>query len=241
MKTCSLCLDSTKLIKAHIVPESFYEPLRARGTPREFSTEPGAFPKKRPIGVYDKTILCAHCDNFMGRWDGYAAELLCKPLESFGSVEDLKAQQFFCLERVDYVKLKLFFVSLIWRAHLSTQPFFEQVNLGPFAGVARKMILDEDPGEPNTFGVSMVRYEDPLAEATMNLAEVIRFEGIKCYRLNIPNYAILVKVDRRPYPADRLGFLLTPDTPFFIGLFEYRGSRLFENALEFFRSRSLLQ
>jgi hypothetical protein len=209
--------------------------------PREFSTEPGVFPKKRPMGVYDKEILCARCDNFMGRWDGYAAELLCRPLESFGRLEHLETQQFFYLEGFDYAKLKLFFVSLIWRAHLTTQPFFEQVNLGPWAGVARKMIQDEDPGGLNTFGVSVVRYENPLAEATMSPAEVIRFGGINCYRVSLPNYAFLVKVDQRPYPTNRHGFVLAPDMPFFVGLFEYRESRLFENALDCFRSCSYLQ
>jgi hypothetical protein len=190
------------------------------------------------MGVYDKEILCACCDNFVGRWDGYAAELLCRPLASFGKVEELEAQQFFCLQGVEYARLKLFFVSLIWRAHLTTQPFFAQVDLGPWAKIARKMILNEDPREPNTFGVSIVRYEHPLAEATMSPPKAIRFGGINCYRVSVPNYAFLVKVDQRPYPTDRHGFLLVPDMPFFVGLFEYKESRLFDDALECFRRRS---
>lgn len=237
MKICRLCEVSTELIEAHIIPSSFYQPLHESGLPREYSSAPGVHPKRRPKGIYDNGILCADCDNSLGRWDGYAVRLLCQPLDSFGSVEQIKAQEYFALEDVDYRPLKLFFIALLWRSHVSSQSFFEQVDLGPWAAVARDMLLEDAPGPPETFGVSLVRYDHRLA-ASIHGPEVIRVDGINMYRLSLPNYAVTVTVDKRGPAKDLKNFLLSPEQPFFVAVLNYEKSTSFKEALEHFRQDS---
>ena len=52
----------------------------------------------------------------------------------------------------DYARLKLFFISVLWRAHLSQDQFFDAVDLGPWQSTARQMIWEGDPGLPAILG-----------------------------------------------------------------------------------------
>lgn len=50
------------------------------------------------------------------------------------------------LRNVDYPAFKLFHLSVLWRASLSSLDAFKHVQLGPHADAIRKMLLSEDPG-----------------------------------------------------------------------------------------------
>jgi hypothetical protein len=52
---CKLCGVDKKLVKAHIIPEAFFKPLRS-GKNAPLLIRPGDYVKRAPIGVYDKTI-----------------------------------------------------------------------------------------------------------------------------------------------------------------------------------------
>lgn len=75
---CQYCGEDKKLIKAHIIPESFFKPLRADNgdVPYLMTDLQGEFPKKSPIGVYDKTILCRDCEDQFAQWDEYGFKTL---------------------------------------------------------------------------------------------------------------------------------------------------------------------
>ena len=75
--TCCYCRQDKKLIKAHIIPEGFFRRLREEQNPPMMLTNTaGEYPKKMPIGVYDKNILCDECEKIFGVWDEYAQQLL---------------------------------------------------------------------------------------------------------------------------------------------------------------------
>lgn len=137
MAICKLCAQDRKLIKAHIVPRALYDPLLEEGSPLQlYSTEEGAFPKRSPQGIYDTNILCCACDNRIGVWDNVAQKLLLAPLSEHGDPQALMANMakgLFEVVNIDYHGLKLFFISLLWWAHVTTQPFFAKVRLGPTA------------------------------------------------------------------------------------------------------------
>jgi hypothetical protein len=69
---CKRCSEERKLVKAHIVPRSFYMDLRARD---EYLNVVPANPTERiaisRIGDYDQNILCHECDQFLGVFDDY--------------------------------------------------------------------------------------------------------------------------------------------------------------------------
>ncbi len=229
MGICKLCLKETVLIEAHVIPKSLYGPMREGSrTPRLYSTEDGSFPKKVPAGIYERGILCADCDRRIGDWDNYAQQILLAPLEGYGNPAVLRASEAFVIPGVDYSLLKLFFVSLLWRAHHTTHQFFQDIDLGSWATKARAMILAGDPGESDEFGVILVRYEHPLAAGTFYNPERIRSEDLDYYRFSLGSCVAMIKVDDRPIEGPKRAFLLRPGVDLLIALFEYEDSMIYE-------------
>lgn len=77
--SCRGCGKETKLIKAHIIAESFFRGLRdGQKVPKIHSTTEGVHPKKAPIGVYDMGILCNDCEQKFQTLDDYGYHVLIK-------------------------------------------------------------------------------------------------------------------------------------------------------------------
>ena len=51
-----------------------------------------------------------------------------------------------------YTPLKLFQMSLIWRASITSRPEAHKIELGPHAERIRKMLFEERPGEVHEYG-----------------------------------------------------------------------------------------
>ena len=80
-----------------------------------------------------------------------------------------------CL-RVEYNKFRLFQLSLLWRAGVSSRAEFNSVELGEHVDRLRDMIIDRDPGEPGEYGCVIVAPSIPRPDIIMP-PEVIRHRG----------------------------------------------------------------
>jgi hypothetical protein len=156
---CRLCLKEAKLSKSHIISEFLYTPMYDEKTNRFFviSSDPERPDRTRPTGIYER-LLCADCEQVLNRYEDYGA----KALKGGTKVEYAQVGNELRMRGVDYAKLKLFYLSLLWRMSVSTQPFFKEVALGPHEEVLRKMLLDGRPGDVDEYGVLCVA---PLFEA----------------------------------------------------------------------------
>ncbi|MHC5721755.1 MAG: hypothetical protein ACYTX0_59500, partial [Nostoc sp.] len=98
-----------------------------------------------------KNILCDECEKIFGVWDEYAQQLLTD--ESLHGEPILYDTQ--CIgwrvTEYDYIRLKLFFISLLWRASVSKQDFYQKVNLGSFEEKAKELIVQKNPGSSEEF------------------------------------------------------------------------------------------
>jgi len=232
MAICQLCRLEKKLIKAHIVPQSLYELMREEGAPITiYPTAEGDFPKRAPAGIYDSAILCAVCDGRIGRWDDAAQRLLLASLDIYGKPEEIFRRGLFEITDFDYASLKLFFVSLLWRAHLTRHEFFEKVSLGSWAEVARDMIFSERPGSSEEFSVILARYDHPLAVAMQN-PQRIRFYGLNFYRFRLGQFIALIKVDSREVMPDISGFCITQGQPIVVRVVDFIESEEFRLSAE---------
>lgn len=107
---CKLCGEDKNLIKAHIIPEGFFRPLRYGSiVPEIHSNTNGVFPKRSPSGIYDKNILCEKCDKYIGSWDGYAHQLLIQNFSEEFAVHKGNTKAAYKIDNFNYKKLKLFF------------------------------------------------------------------------------------------------------------------------------------
>jgi hypothetical protein len=226
MDTCKLCLQKKKLIKAHIIPKGFYKFLYPNKTihPEVDMTGllmvmPYGSTIVRPVGEYDTGILCADCDNQLGQYDEYAQKIILK------TEPKQIAPRCFMIDNVDYPKLKLFFISLLWRASISTRDYFHLIDVGPFEDILRKMILEKNPGDIHAFSIFFTKFYTnniKLVEATRkNMMTPIPHkiaDGINAYLFYFPEgYRIIIKVDDRPLvDFSLIETVLSPNKPLII-------------------------
>lgn len=157
---------------------------------KEVSTQDGVHPKKRPDGPYDENILCAKCDGIIGIYDGYAKNLLIDNLAQYRNPKN----PFYLIPKgdIDYLKLKKFFISLIWRASISNSSLFEQVSLGPYNATALACLKDESSLNDDIFAVLIwkdspeVKYRDVISFVRTSLAKKT------AYKLHFSGYQITV-------------------------------------------------
>jgi hypothetical protein len=202
---CRYCGQHRTLIRAHVIPESFFRKERSdAGTLLIVNGQD--YPKRSPIGVYDTRLLCADCEMKFGDLDDYAARVLLNDFDAmFEPVLDLGAPVAYVASGVDQDRLMRFFVSLLWRASASWLPFFARVDLGRYAAEARAAVEDRAAPVSSAFGVVLSRWPpaeeiglgghgvmDPFAE---------RWDGVNAYRMSLGQMVGYVKVDRRPFPA----------------------------------------
>ena len=211
--TCRYCGEFRPLIKAHIFPESFYRPILDSGeVPTLYSTREAEYPRKAPIGVYDTGILCASCDGAMGLYDDYAKRILFDtPMEPYPHGPARLIQEY------DYAKLKLFFLTLLWRAGISTHRMFEQVTLGPHEDRLLAMIKAGNPGSSEEYSVIVMSFDDPCArELGLQVFRARKRGALNYYRFNAAGYTFFIKVDARATVGAFRQVMLAPGGPLFI-------------------------
>lgn len=143
MGKCRLCLQEKKLIKAHIIPEFLHQGMKDDNnifynvTYNLDTLKDNA--QKIQTGEFDKDILCADCDNrILGSdYEKYAQVTMygknIKPeiapvCKNYKNPDD--GAEYSICTNIDYGKMKLFLLSMLWRASVSKRKAFQEVNLG---------------------------------------------------------------------------------------------------------------
>ena len=197
---CKFCNQNKKLIKAHIIPESFFRELAGKKGPSLLVEDtPGTFPKRLPIGPYDKKLVCYDCEQQFGEWDDYAQDFLLKEI-GFKELKKNGDVIGYVVDQFDYVKLKLFFIYLLWRASASQLNFFQNVKLGHYEIIARDLILSKDPGDEENFSVTISKYSDPMGKLIIEPVPARWFQ-VNYYRFYLTGYMVAIKVDKRNAPS----------------------------------------
>jgi hypothetical protein len=217
--TCKLREHEAPLIRAHILPASFYRDTNppGAGPAHIIGTDPDEYTQRSPTGIYDTDIVCEACERLFTPYDDYAAELLIDRRDSAFQQYLLADKSFFRADDFDYAKLKLFIISVLWRASVSTRPFFHRISLGPFEQKAREMILRRDPGDSATFSTILMRW---TVQPGMHLpAKLIanpyqlRHNGHHRARVYLGSFVADTSVERRPLPSPLFENTMSPERP----------------------------
>ena len=222
---CHLCLEDKKLIKAHIIPESFFLPLKSgKRVPELHTNTNGVYPRRAPVGIYDTSILCSNCDNTIGDWDNYAQQLLLKEFNEDLAIYDSSKKVAYKIDNFDYEKLKLFFISVLWRASISNHYFFKRVKLGPYESIARKMILKKESGSSEDFSVVIAKFSEPDITSILD-PHKDKYDGVNFYRFYMTGFVIYIKVDKRKTPKFLDKFYIRKCEPIWILLRDLHKSK----------------
>lgn len=215
---CKLCLkENVKLVDSHIVPKSFYLKECKEIKYKQLSEK--SFSKKSSQGVYDQ-FLCSECEALFGQWDDYAYTLFANTKPT-NIVENPKTSDALVYEYsdVDYQKIKLFFLSLLWRAHASSKGFFERFNL-PYnhADELAEIIKSKVAPEPESWSVFVGKSEQIISFILYEPAylEIDKALFVKIY---FPGYVVFIKINSAPIPASLFLHLLYPG--FSLNVFRY--------------------
>lgn len=209
VKACRLCLAEEKLCHSHIIPDVLYKPCYDN--------------KHRIIVVEDvdkgrvtrhqqtarEYLLCQRCESHINVYEKYARRFFFDPLPPLlpgsGAVRIHQA--------IDYRLMKLFFLSILWRASVSKLPEFLNVNLGPHEELIREKILNNDPGRDSEYGTWITilnlrgkQLKDFSCEVTYS-----RFKEQRCYRFVLCGFWICMLVSKTPAPESIRVRLLSPN------------------------------
>lgn len=170
---CKLCGSYEKLCESHIIPEFFFKRIYEKDSPHRLlvmSTKP----EENPIWFQQKAhreyLLCLKCESQFSVYEKYAEKALYSG-GKLGITEEIY-KELNVYKGIDYKKMKLFFMSILWRMSIAQNKFFKEVNLGPFEEKLKYMLLNEEPGEPKEFGCLLlfmfVKENEPIPDAILS-------------------------------------------------------------------------
>ncbi len=146
----------------------------------QISTVPEESTTFRQKGVREY-LLCEKCEEQFSIYERYVSQKFYHQ-ESITVKQDDKA---FIAENVDYSLMKLFQLSLLWRASVSQLEIFGDVKLGPHEEYLRNMLTNENPGEDYEYGClqfAIFMEKNKLADGLILAPAFFRVDGFRHYR-----------------------------------------------------------
>ncbi len=177
---CALCHQEVELRRSHILPEFLYESLYDdKHRLQVLSISPDKSSWREQKGLRER-LLCDACEQRFSIWERYASLVLKGGVElnyrSEGNIVHIAG--------LDYAKFKLFQLSVLWRAGVSTLPFFENVQLGKHAETLRLHLLAGAPGSSERYGCFMfgLKYQAQAFTGVIMEPGKVRLNGHAAYR-----------------------------------------------------------
>jgi hypothetical protein len=200
---------------------------------------------KSQIGIYDKTILCEICERKIEKYDDYACRILLQNFEEQNYISDPSNRKVsYKLSIIDYKKLKLFFISVLWRALASNRKEFSNIKDCDLENRLKTMIENDYPGNESDFPVITTRFDDWLGKKFGHLdPHYESIEGIKFCRFYLgAGYKIFIKVDEKPLPKSEMWqfFILKPNHPLYIIIYNFLNSKEMPLLQEIIKGRNYL-
>ncbi|BCS98646.1 hypothetical protein DSLASN_42780 [Desulfoluna limicola] len=211
--TCKGCGKTDKLIKAHIIPESFFRGLRGEKKPiKIISNTPGIYPKRTPVGVYDENILCRECEDKFQEIDNYGHKILIANELQHEKLYQNRKLVGYKIHNVNQKLLKLFFISILWRASISTHYFYSKVDLGKLENQAKELIWNMHTGGDDDFSFVLSRFDDDLAGRSILDPHKERWFGVNYYRFYLYGFTLYIKSDSQRTPKKWQQFMPIDDS-----------------------------
>lgn len=213
---CKLCLEYKFFAKSHIIQKALYKDpfnktskigfLYSEETKKKITYKNGIF------GCF----LCLECENKFNLWDDKGFKLLFEEHHRIIEVPDPKlTDKSIILSEVSKGEkynnkelLKMFLISILWRASVSGREEFSLVKLGDkFEQKARLAIINKESTYFPEFDACISKFEDGLAGFMLPIKQKYDY-GINGYTLDLPYFSCLIKIDKRPFPAELRGLSL---------------------------------
>ncbi len=221
VEECRFCGQVKRLVKSHVVPQAIHKDVQPEDDVIKMYSNTRGWGKKSLTGAYGQ-FLCQDCENHVGQDDQYGIEFVRKykdgrtgaPLGSF-------RERF--IADVDYAKLKLWVMSMLWRADACGYEFFKRVNLGEkWRRSLTKSIRLREPGDVDYFAVTATLFDEK--DDKEDYGQIIMANphrenvcGVNWYRFYVyGGFTFFIKVDQRKLPDELARYALREGEPFTI-------------------------
>jgi hypothetical protein len=208
---CKLCGKPGALVKcSHVIPKWMY----AYGPMRLLTSHTSEFDQRSPTGVYGQ-FVCADCEDKFQKWDDYAAKVL-RGNSTLTTVEAPSGLiSVYDFGSYNYLELKLFFISVLWRTYACEHNFFDQVELGNYAETLATCLLRKDKNLIDSFDV-LVTYSHHWISFGVLEPRLVSLGDVSYWQLYMPHYQALIKVDEKPSPEHLNHVMLTEGKPLYM-------------------------
>jgi hypothetical protein len=147
---CRLCLKDKLLCNSHIIPEFFFRPTYDE----KHRTQEINLKVPNDINLlqkgYREKLLCDDCEQFINaNYELYFNNIWYEK----GYKPKKISRKKITLPGIDYSKFKLFLLSILWRASISTHKAFSLVNIGVHEEILRERLLNNDAGSENDYPI----------------------------------------------------------------------------------------
>lgn len=177
---CRLCNLEKDLKRSHIIPEFIFKPLYdSKHRFHKIVADRGKVNTYLQKG-FREPLLCLGCEEILSKNEKYVAEIFSGKREILlTNVDGLVVAK-----GIDYAKFKLFALSVLWRAGVSSDQFFREVMLGVHEVRIRKMLLNNCPGTVSEypFLLTLVLHENELLSGLIIEPERVKLAGHNAYR-----------------------------------------------------------
>lgn len=160
MKTCNLCLKNKADQKnSHIFPKFLGVSLieTTGGKRKGFRIDSKSLNKKGKIPVMQDTpkenyILCKKCEGEIGKLEYEFAREFYNDFKTSTSSPTIikkpasKGYSYIVVPNVEYINFKSTLYSMLWRAHISSLPYFSDLNLSSNTAETLRKILNKESG-----------------------------------------------------------------------------------------------
>jgi hypothetical protein len=183
------------LCRSHILPEFLYRPLYDEKHRYSVVRVGEKTTQLAQRGLTEK-LLCSTCEQRFSRHEKYAAEVMTGRLGH----RYKNSGRRIVIDGLDYEKFKLFQMSILWRASVSSLDFFRLVRLGPHQETLREMLSSDDPGMPDRFGCVVIFATENGQHSSDNFfnPEPLRCFGRRMMKFYFAGAAWLFHCDARP-------------------------------------------
>lgn len=219
MAHCRLCQCDRPLCQSHILPEFLYTPLyNDEGRMMGITGLGGKGWKHVQKGLREEQ-LCRDCEALLN--ERYEIPFQQQWTQNY-PLPDHANEGDVVHANVDYTSFKLFHLSILFRAAVSTNATFSVVDLGKHQEILRKMILAGDPGRHDQyplFATAVINGRGEVDRRMISAPTLAQIQGHHVYGFVLDGvlwwYSVSSSfhrdfVDTGLQPDGRMAFYVTP-------------------------------
>ncbi len=223
---CKLCGQTANLVKSHVIPQALHKDILPDDDVIKLYATGQDYGKKSLTGIYGQ-FLCQCCENYFAPYDDYGVKVVRKYADGETGKPLLGSFEKGFAADVDYTKLKLWVLSMLWRADACDHECFERIELGDkWRKKLTAMLQSQSPGSVDDFAVTATLFDNDLGQQSVSQSIPAKIKADNNYRRSywfyVPRgFRFVIKVDQRkqlpelepltlregePFPIVRRGF-----------------------------------